>query len=462
MHRTDRRRRTRPAGLLLALLLAALTPMMSWADSTPTLEQLQKEIEQLENEVARLQQAQSQDPKQLAELERRIDLLAAELERLEFGEVQAATADQAERGLGPAASKIYRTGAGASIGGYGEFLYQNFGSRDDGAPGPEDTIDALRAVVYLGYKFNDRFLFNSEIEFEHAGASDERGGEAAVEFAYLDMLQRPALNVRAGLLLIPMGFINELHEPTVYLSAQRPEVERQILPSTWRELGAGVFGDLGSVSYRTYVVNGLDASGFEGDGIREGRQEGSEATAEDFAWVGRADWAIRPGLVLGGSAWLGNSGQGLRTVSGRSIGVGTRIFEGHAEWRWQGVQVRGLFATVSLSDTAELNRVLGLEGDEAVGSRLDGGYVELGYDLFAAHPHGEQSLTPFVRYETLNTQASMAGGLRADPANNRDLVTFGLAWKPMERIVVKADYRDVSNDAGTGQDQFNLALGYVF
>lgn len=435
---------------------------MSAAGSPPTLEQLQTEIEQLKQEVAELRQERAENPKRVAELERRIDLLAAELERLELGEAESVSAVQPERGLGPAASKVYHAGAGVSIGGYGEFLYQNLFARDDGAPGPEDSIDALRAVVYLGYKFNDRFLFNSEIEFEHAGASDERDGEAAVEFAYLDMLHRPALNVRAGLLLIPMGFINELHEPTVYLSAQRPEVERQILPTTWRELGAGIFGDFGAVSYRTYVVNGLDASGFEGGGLREGRQEGSEAKAEDFAWVGRADWAIRPGLVLGGSAWLGKSGQGLRTATGRRLGVDTRIYEGHAEWRWQGLQLRGLFATARLSDTAALNRALDLEEQDAIGSRLAGYYAEFGYDLLSRLPHGEQALTPFVRYESLNTQASMAGGLSAGLVNDRDLLTFGVAWKPMEQIVVKADYRNVSNGAGTGQDQFNLALGYVF
>jgi len=459
----------------------------SASDSDLTIRRLQKQVEQLQHEVAELRQAQSQeaqsqeaqsqetqsqeahsqegqsqDPKQLAELERRIDLLADELEKLQLSTAEGTAANRSEHGLGPAASKVYHSGGGASIGGYGELLYQNFQQRDDGAPAPRDTIDLLRAVVYVGYKFNDRYLFNSEIEFEHAGASDEHDGEAAVEFAYLDMLRHPELNVRAGLVLIPMGFLNELHEPTVYLSAQRPAVETDLLPTTWREFGAGIFGDVGPVSYRTYVVNGIDASRFEGEGIHEASHEGSEAAAEDFAWVGRADWTIRPGLVLGASAWLGNSGQGLRAASGRSLRVGTRIFEAHAEWRWQGLQVRGLFARASLSDTAALNRTLGLEGDDAVASRLDGGYVELGYDLFALHPHGGRSLTPFVRYETLDTQASMAGGLKADPANDRDLVTLGLAWKPMERIVVKTDYRNVSNQAGTGQDQFNIALGYVF
>ena len=72
--------------------------------------------------------------------------------------------------------------------------------------------EVITAVLYFGYKFNDRFLFNSEIEFEHGSTEDD--GEVSVEFAYLDYLWRKPLNVRAGLLLLPLGFVNELHEPS--------------------------------------------------------------------------------------------------------------------------------------------------------------------------------------------------------------------------------------------------------
>ena len=114
-------------------------------------------------------------------------------------------------------------------------------------------FDYLRAILYAGYRFNDKFIFNSEIEVEHAK-------EIFVEFAYVDYLAHENFGVRAGMLLVPMGLVNEFHEPTVFMGAERPVTEQSIIPSTWRENGAGVYGSAGGiVSYRAYVVNGFTA-----------------------------------------------------------------------------------------------------------------------------------------------------------------------------------------------------------
>lgn len=397
----------------------------------------------------------------LDELSRRIDLLAAELERLQLGET-AAEADVAERGLGPAASKIYRTGRGLSVGGYGEMLYQNFDStRDDGTPsGSTDELDLLRGVLYFGYKFNDRFLFNSELEWEHASTGE--GGEAAVEFAYVDFLWKPAVNLRAGLLLVPMGFVNELHEPTVFLGARRPDVERLILPTTWRENGFGLYGDAGPVSWRTYLVNGFDAAGFSAAGLRGGKQDGARAAAEDFAWVGRLDWAARPGLLVGGSLYAGKAGQGIEAPGGRRLGVGTSIVEGHLQWRRRGFELRALAARAEVDQAAALNRALGLSGAAGVGKALTGGYLEVAYDLFARRGTGQRSLRPYLRLERFDTQAEVPAGYIRDPARDVDSVTLGLAYQPIDPLILKIDYLDYDNGAGTGVDQFNVALGYVF
>ena len=78
--------------------------------------------------------------------------------------------------------------------------------------------------------------------------------------------------------LVPMGFVNEMHEPTVYFGAERPEVERLILPSTWRENGVGAFGTIADrFHYRVYLINGMDGQGFSSNGLRGGRQNGSRA-----------------------------------------------------------------------------------------------------------------------------------------------------------------------------------------
>ncbi|HEX5760580.1 MAG TPA: hypothetical protein VF121_15445 [Thermoanaerobaculia bacterium] len=466
--------RRRSALLVLALvaLLGAASPLAAQevegdpATERDRLEALEQEVTELRAEIERLKRASPQagepapEDGRLAELERRIDVLAEEIEKLTLGEA-AAQADRGEFGLGPAASKVYRTGEGLSVGGYGELLYEGFDSaRDDGArSGRTDRFDLLRGVLYFGYKWNDRWLLNSEIEYEHASTGE--GGEVSVEFAYVDYLWRPALGLRAGLLLVPMGFLNELHEPTVFLGARRPSVENALIPTTWRENGLGVFGDAGAVTYRAYVVNGLDATGFAAGGLRGGRQKGAQAKAEDFALVGRLDWRPVPGLLLGGSAYLGDSGQGLRGPRG-GLGVGTRIVEAHAEWRWQGLELRGLAARAELDEVAELNAALGLTGDRSVGEELEGWYAQAGYDLFSRWGRGEQSLTPYVRWEELDTQAAVPAGFRASPANDVETLTLGVAYQPIDALILKVDHQDVDNGAGTGVDQLNVLLGYIF
>jgi type II secretory pathway pseudopilin PulG len=448
-------------GLGVVFVIVALLVSPAATADDDRVERLERELEALRAAVAALQ-AEQMDADRLAEIERKLDVLAAELEDLKVGEAAVVASQEATvYGLAPAASKVYRTETGLSIGGYGEALLEVFDStRDDGAPsGKVDTFDLLRGVLYFGYKFNDRFVFNSEIEFEHS--STDKEGSASVEFAYVDWLWRPELNVRGGLLLVPMGFVNELHEPTTFLGAKRPETETRIIPTTWRENGAGIHGDLGGFSYRTYIVNGFDASGFSSSGLRGGRQKGSKAKAEDLAWVGRVDWTGTPGLTVGLSAYVGDSGQDLVDDTGRSIDVGTTIWEAHADWRWRGLQVRGLWSEADLDDVAELNEALGYQGADSVGERMEGGYVEIGYDLLSRR-QGSQALIPYLRWEQVDTQAEVPVGYQHKGATDVEVLTLGLAYQPIEQLILKVDWQDREDAAGTGVDQFNVGLGYIF
>jgi uncharacterized small protein (DUF1192 family) len=462
---------------LLPFVLTLLLAPAAFAQSGSTEERvrdLERQVEQLKAEIAAMKNAQTGgqtgDADRVTELERRLEVLAGEIEKLKIGEA-AVSADQSEHGFGPAASKIYRTERGISIGGYGELFYQHAedeekeviavpSTKEEGEEEEEeeeggDQFDLRRAVLYFGYKWNDRILFNSEIEYEHAGE------EVSVEFAYLDFLWRPQANFRAGLVLLPVGFLNELHEPTVFLGANRPDVERLILPTTWKENGFGLFGEAGPLTYRTYIVNGLDAEGFSDEGLRDGRQGGSEAHAEELAWVGRLDYTGLPGFLVGGSVYTGKSGQDLETTGGGEIGVGTTIVEGHLEWRWRGLEFRALGVQADLDDVAELNRFLDLEGDESIGEKLKGYYLQLGYDLLAGRNSG-RALIPYARWETYNTQDEVPAGFLANPANDVESLTLGIAYKPIEQLIFKADYQNVDNEAGTGTDRLNLLLGYVF
>lgn len=436
-------------------------------------------IERLERELAEtrarleelLRDRQRQDAEgparpeveaRIDELERRVDILAGELETTLLGAATGARADQVQFGFGPAASKIYRTEEGLSIGGYGELLYTNpEATRDNGTrSGQKARLDLTRAILYFGYKFDEHFLLNTEIEYEHATTGGS--GEVSVEFAYLDFLWREEVNLRGGLLLVPMGFLNELHEPVAFLSVNRPAVERTILPSTWREGGAGIFGEIGPVQYRTYVLNGFDAAGFTAGGLRGGRQKGSKALAEDLAWVGRADVTPVPGVLLGGSIYLGDSGQGLHDTAGRKLDVRVKIFEGHAAWRWRGVHARVLGTLARVGDVTGLNDALGLTGAKGVGRELHGYYVEVGYDVFSLLPLGEQSLTPFYRWEVVDTQREVPSGFTSGAANDAQVQTFGVAYQPNANLIFKVDFENWSNEAGTGVDQINVGGGFVF
>ncbi len=397
------------------------------------------------------------DTAAIASLQKQLEALSREIERLRIGAAASPDAAASVGGMGPAASKVYAARRGVSIGGYGEAIYTHPSSRrDDGSPSDEmASADLQRAVLYFGYKFDDRFLFNSEIEYEHAVAGDGEPGEVEVEFAYVDFKPKPSFGARAGLLLMPVGFLNELHEPPIFFGAQRPEVEHDIIPTTWREVGVGAYGDAGPVSWKAYLVTSLDASGFSAaEGIREGRQEGAQAVAEDLAITARVDWVPKPGVLLGAAIFTGDTAQG-------SPGVGPgRVtqWEAHAEWRFKGLQLRGLFVRTRLDDAEDVGALTG----EAVGSQMNGYYGEAAWNVLSRLPGSRQELSPFFRYEALDTQAEMPSGVPADPANNRTVRTFGLHYRPISNIAIKADVQDMGDAAGAAIDRFNLAIGWLF
>jgi hypothetical protein len=397
-------------------------------------------------------------PALIEDLEKRIEALSAELERLRLGAAASAPeASGSAQGLGPAASKVYRTPRGVSIGGYGEMLYTNPTSRrDDGSPAGESAIiDLLRAVLYFGYKFDDHVLFNSEVEFEHAVVAGDTQGEAEVEFAYIDYHKSDRFGARGGLLLVPLGFLNELHEPPIFFGATRPQVEQFIIPTTWRELGGGAYGSAGPVSWKAYLVSSLDATGFSAaEGIAGGRQEGSEAVAENFALTGRLDWTPAPGWLLGAGAFAGDTAQATPGIDHGRL----TLYEAHAAWRSRGWQVRALAVRTRLGDAGQIGAVTG----EVVGERMNGSYGEAGWNVFSVKRGARQELSPFFRYESLDTQAAVPPGAVADPANHRTVKTFGLHYRPIPNIALKIDWQDFDDAAGTGLDRLNVALGWLF
>jgi hypothetical protein len=403
-------------------------------------------------------------------LEQQIEVLAEEVADLKTEEAVPEELDPTLGiyGLGPSASKVYQRDKGLAIGGYGDVRFRAFvDDKDD----QTNIYDALRLVLYAGYKWTDWLVFNSEIEFEHADTGSN--GDVAVEFLTVDFLLRPWLNFRTGLVLIPMGFINEVHEPPFYFGAERPEVERRILPSTWRENGLGIFGDLdlgeaGSLGYRAYGVNGFDATGFDSGGLRGGRQKGSKALADHFAFVGRVDWdlgPLLPGAVLGGSVYAGKAGQNQDVVAtGSSVpDTFTTIYEVHAQYKARGVTLRGLFTQAFIDDAGDLSQALDLATDGSVAKQMVGGYAELGYDVLPLFlPDTGMSLEPFFRFEHVDTQQVVASSFIADESQDFEVYVAGLSFKPIPQVVLKLDYRNFDAREGEIPDEVQASVGFVF
>jgi hypothetical protein len=462
----------------VASALVALSASANAIEKPQTMEDMWKIIQAQQQQIDAMKANMAAAPAPAAQpaatnvqnLERKTDILSQEVEKLR---TNLAIPEEAKYksmyGLGPAASKVYQVGKGLSLGGYGEANYQATAGDENGK---NDNADMERLVLYAGYKFTDSILFNSEIEFEHG--STDKGGSVSVEMAALDFFIDPMANVRAGMVLMPMGFINPIHEPPFFFGNNRPEVERRIIPSTWREIGVGLFGELlPNLTYTAYAVNGLNGANFNSDGIRSSRQQGSQAKAEDLAFVGRVDYAPAqlPGVSVGGSAYLGNSGQN-QTFAGQQVDAFTQLYEAHVQWKYRGLEFRTLGSWGHIDDADVLTQhsknlaaadKSGKTKAQTIGEENYGWYSEVGYDILPLiFKDTTQYLAPFFRYEQMDTLASIPTGGTDDETKDRQIYQFGLNYKPIPNVVIKADYRNFTAKKGSLPDDFNLGFGFIF
>jgi len=346
-----------------------------------------------------------------------------------------------------------------TVGGYGEVHYTNPTGPD--SPG---HITFRRFVVYLAHEFSDRIAFRSELEVENARLEGgEPGGELALEQAYVDYRLSPAVTIRSGLLLPPIGIINEVHEPPTFNGVDRPAFDRDVIPTTWRELGVGVVGSLPGtpgLGYRVYLLNGLRASGFSAEsGIRGGRQEGADASFANPSLTGRLEW-VRPGLRVGGSFWYGGSSAADPLLGTGTFDNAVTLVSADARYDVGPFMFRGVLARISIADAQAIHAAYGTR----IGSRIEGGYVEGAYNVLSAlAPSSPQRLNAFVRHERYNTLAGVPPGVTDDGSLARRITTFGLTYRPLYNVVFKGDYQLQRTRAGTNElDLLSLGVGYQF
>lgn len=436
------------------------------------IEQLEKKLQSVTEELQSLKGSGMTDDR-LQSIENSISVLAEEIDNIKSASVVSDPTYEQVYGAGPAASKIYLKDKGLSIGGYGELLVGQVREDED------NIVDSQRVVLYFGYKFTDRIIFNSEIEFEHGTTSsnqDGRSGSVSVEFALIDFLLWPELNLRGGMLLAPFGIVNEVHEPTTFFGVFRPSVERFIIPTTWRENGLGIFGDFdlgnaGSINYRAYAMNSFDARGFRAANNRSLRIKGNRALFNDIAFVSRVEYQPLPYVTIGGSIFLGNTGQDQSIDNPESPFNGDefngffQMYEADVQFQYSGFEGRALVTYTTLDDAARINALNDFEGNDSVGNEQWGYYVVGAYNVLTLTDFTSQYaqyLAPFVRWEQYDTQSSVPSGFFRNPANDRSDLTIGLNYKPIPNVVVKAEYQYLDNEEDESNNQFNFGLGYVF
>ena len=379
-----------------------------------------------------------------ATIEEKIELLQQEIEALK----DQVESKQAGTKAGGAQSIMQNT----TVGGYGELHYNNF----QGGAKDKDEIDFHRFVLFFGHRFNDWISLKSELELEHSNT--ENGGAVELEQAYLDFNFSDKLNAKAGIFLTPLGFINETHEPPTFFGVERNFIETRIIPSTWWEAGAALYGEVApGWKYQAGLTSSLDGSKFENfatKGIREGRRNVSEAPAENIAFAGRLDYTGQPGLTAGISLFTGKTGQDNDALNGADARL--TLWDAHLRYNKDKFDLRALYAQGHLSDAEDLNAAFGLETAE----RFYGYYIEAAYHIWQ---QGEQDFAPFIRYEKWDTQAALPTGTARSAGSNNHVVTVGANYWPHPRVVLKADYQTFDkDDEDKGDKRFNLGLGYMF
>ena len=383
-------------------------------------------------------------------LEEQNSVLAEEVLATQTGGFTLVDTEKSYSGMGPAASKVYFSKNPLSIGGYGEMFYAN---PEDGG----DYADVYRFITYFGYKFNDWIVLNTEIEFEHgADSSGDNGGKVVVEFFYLDFLLSDQANLRLGHVLTPMGLVNLRHEPTLFNTVQRPEIEKYLLPSTWHENGALVYGrfDSADIDYTAGVINALNLNNDDAKApaygwIREGRLGASKDAPFDPAFVGRVDYTGINGLMVGASVYYGdgsNVEDGVEDISG----LDTTIFDIHASYDNGPFSMYGLYTQTNMDGAENLS-------DTAV-EKASGYYVNASYDI-SSLVGLNYKLPVFAQYQDLNPVEKTVNGRKEDDFQT-EIVTIGLNFFPADQVVLKADYE--MRDGYKEGDTFSFGLGFIF
>jgi len=355
--------------------------------------------------------------------------------------------------------------------GYGEL---HFNVPTDGR---QSKADQHRYVLGIQTRLADWIQFNAEIDFEHAVQ------ELEFELGHLSFLINPAFNIRTGYVLLPVGFLNEFHEPPLFWTVERPALQKSVIPTTWSGAGAGFYGTpFQGVNYRFYVVNSIQSVREEGsendghlglgnggasgrfrakDGIRDGRTYVDEVIAEDFAVTGRVELTnLYKGLQVAGSFYTGETTHDIIDEGGR-----TTLLEADVQYRWNWFQMNATYAYTWIDDAAAINNFQIAEGTDSgvVASEIYGWNVQAGVHVPQLMGWDtRQDIVPYFLYEMIDLHAEVPDGFAKDPELSQDILTFGFSYLPIPNVALKFDFTQhwYGNDKKT--ETANMAVSYMY
>lgn len=395
-----------------------------------------------------------------ASLEDRLNSLELKLNKL--GQTSPAPAvrqdiDPSQRftGLGPVASELYFQGAEKFHFGLSSefFSYQNQSGVD------RSNVTSLAPT--FGIRLHRRLLFNGQILLENGGAESSgtvtvQKGQAIVQMAYLDWFTSDAADsgLRVGHQLLPIGEINSLTDPTTYFSVLKPELEREVIPTSWHENGISLWFQRPQATLEAGVFSSLNAAGLRKETfLAGGRSQGQNSASQDLMGVGRLTTKFEH-VGIGASIAFGNSAQDSKSMHMGSFQIG----EIHTRLHWGRVELKAMAVNAQVQD-AEAISIL---NSTTFPEQVRGTSVQVAFEILESEQNPNQKLWVFLRHAKYNLQDRVALGYVADPLLNKTQVTAGLAYYPLRNLVVKADLENHRTAANTADNSFNLGLGFIY
>ena len=326
-----------------------------------------------------------------------------------------------------------------SIGGYGEMHFDMEANDGDG------KLDFHRWILYVKHQFNNEWSMMSEVEIEHnmvgsyyvdtdetgaeseGGSLSSEGGYVAMEQAHLNYYNG-TWGFKGGVLLVPAGVTNEYHEPPTFMSVERPEYSKHVIPTTWFDNGFSFYGALGNVNLNFTMVGDLDGDKV-GAGIRSARKKGSYSKASDWTKTLQASWSGMDGLKVGGSVTMNDAPKS----DGSTVGV--TLTEFNATYSKNNMYARLENGKIDYDNNASAESTSGY-------------YLDLGYNIADLVGCDDSDLYVWTRTSSYN---------KDDMGDDTEISLFGVTFKPTNNVALKFEMGDKDGD-----DVMRMGLGYMF